>query len=119
MEEERLHEGSCKVLRKLTIANDRTYLQNEVGSLPGVIPEHKPMISTQSLGIMISPKEKQEAYFNIGNKWNNGNKNNRAQSNAQAKNDKVAKRCVEHPKKIENRCPLKRTGTLGRLHHLM
>ena len=108
MEEERIHEESCKVLRKTTIPNDWTYLQNEVGFLPGVIPEDKPMISTQSLGFLNSPKEQnKKPTLNIGNKWNNGNKNNRTQSNAQAKNDKVAKRCVEHPKKTKTRSPLK------------
>ena len=107
-EAERIHDESCKILSKTTVPNNWAHLQNEGAFQPGIIPEDKPMISTQSRCFLNSPKEENKRHtLNIGNKWNNGNKNNRGHSNAQAKSEKVAKKMAEHPKKIKNRCPLK------------
>ena len=111
-EAEHIHDESCKILSKITIPNNWAHLRNESAFQPGIIPEDKPIISTQSQCSLNPPKEVNKKHtLNIGNKWNNGNKNNRGHSNAQAKSEKVAKKMVEHPKKIKNRCPLKNRDT--------
>ena len=100
--DECIHVASCEALSTFT---QRPYPQKEIGFLPGVIPEEKHFLSTQSRGK--SPKEQNRKYaLNLGTKWNNGNKNSRPQANTPVKNDKVAKRCLEHPKKAKNRSPI-------------
>ena len=106
--EECLHVASCEILDTLTQGStEMTYLQNERGFLPGVIPEEKPFSITQSRDTLKSPKEQNRNYaLSLGNKWNNGSKNNRPLANRPVRNDKSAKRCLELPKKGKNRSPI-------------